>query len=77
MSTEDLNKENFDYCILGSNLTENILGAALGIAGKKCLFLDQADRYGSSLSSYNLEQYLRFGKVSVAHWTFSIGKDRY
>ena len=25
--SKDLNKENFDYIILGSGLTENILGA--------------------------------------------------
>ena len=27
MDPNDLNKENFDYIVLGSGLTENILGA--------------------------------------------------
>jgi len=43
---------------LGTNLTENLLGASLGIQKEKCLFLDKNDRYGGTLSNYNLENYL-------------------
>eukprot|EP00347_Sterkiella_histriomuscorum_P015294 403357571 len=56
----DLNREKFDYIVFGSGLTENILGAALSIAGHKCLFLDQADRYGGSILNFNLEHYLNY-----------------
>lgn len=56
----DLNTDDLSYAVLGSNLTESIIGAGLAIAGEKCLFLDQADRYGGYLSSFNLEQYWRY-----------------
>ena len=36
----DLNDDKISYVILGSNLTENIIGAGLAIAGEKCIFLD-------------------------------------
>ena len=30
-SEHDMNDDNYDYIVLGTNLSENILGAALGI----------------------------------------------
>ncbi|CDW88529.1 UNKNOWN [Stylonychia lemnae] len=56
----DLNREKFDYVVFGSGLTENILGAALAISGQKCLFLDQADRYGGNILNFNLEHYFNY-----------------
>ena len=32
----------------------------LVIAGEKCVFLDQSDRYGGYLSSFNLEHYFKY-----------------
>ena len=58
----DINDDQISYVILGSNLTENIIGAGLAIAGEKCIFLDQADRYGGYLSSFNLEHYWKYAE---------------
>ena len=51
----DLNDENFDYVILGTGLTESVIGASLALHGKKCLFLDKADKYGGTITNFNLE----------------------
>ena len=59
-NTHDLNEDGFDYIILGSNLTENILGAALSIAGSKCLYIDKNNRYGGHLSNFNLEHLFKY-----------------
>jgi RAB protein geranylgeranyltransferase component A len=59
-NTHDLNEDNVDYVILGSNLTENILSAALSIQGSKCLFLDKANRYGGHMSNFNLEHLFKY-----------------
>ena len=56
----DLNKEEFSYVIFGTGLTESIIGASLAMHGKKCLFLDRAERYGGTIGNFNLEQYLKF-----------------
>lgn len=58
----DLNDENFDYIILGTGLTESVIGASLALHGKKCLFLDKADKYGGTITNFNLEQYLKYSK---------------
>ena len=36
----DMNDDNYDYVVLGTNLSENILAAGLAIQGQKCLLLD-------------------------------------
>ena len=59
-SKHDLNSDGLSYVVLGSNLTESIIGAGLAIAGEKCLFLDQADRYGGYLSSLNMEHLWKY-----------------
>ena len=51
----DLNSEGFDYVILGTGLTESVIGASLALHGKKCLFLDKADKYGGTITNFNLE----------------------
>jgi len=51
----DLNEEGFSYVIFGTGLTESILGASLAMHGKKCLFLDRAERYGGTIGNFNLE----------------------
>ena len=72
----DINKEGVEYIILGTNLTETIVGAqvfvsciiinllllfrASGIAGHKVLHLDNQDRYGGPLSNFNLAQFRDF-----------------
>ena len=50
----DLNDEKFSYVILGTGLTESIIGAALALHGKKCLYLDRADKYGGTICNFNL-----------------------
>jgi len=35
-----MNEDGFDYVVMGTNLSENILAAGLAIQGEKCLFLD-------------------------------------
>jgi RAB protein geranylgeranyltransferase component A len=59
-NTHDLNKDDFDYIILGTNLTENILGAGLSCSGSKCLFIDKSSRYGGHLSNFNLEHLFKY-----------------
>lgn len=56
----DLNNENADFVILGTNLTETLLGTGLSICGKKVLQIDLGDRYGGVLSNYNLKQFSDF-----------------
>ena len=51
----DLNDEKFSYIILGTGLTESIVGASLALHGHKCLFIDQADKYGGTICNFNLE----------------------
>jgi RAB protein geranylgeranyltransferase component A len=58
----DLNEDGFDYIILGSNLTENILGAGLSIQGSKCLYIDKNNRYGGHLSNFNMEHLCKYIK---------------
>jgi len=36
----DLNDEKFSFVILGTGLSESIIGASLALHGHKCLFLD-------------------------------------
>lgn len=57
---KDLNDDNQAYIVMGSNLTESILGAGLALAGEKCVFIDSSDRYGGILSSFNLERYFKY-----------------
>jgi len=64
-SKHELNEDNYDYVILGTNLTENILGAGLAVNGEKCLFIDNADRYGGHLSNFNLEHYFQYSKSVI------------
>ena len=54
VSEHDMNLDNYDYICLGTNLSENIIGAGLAIAKYKCLFLEHADRYGGHLANFNL-----------------------
>ena len=61
-SEHDMNDDNYDYIVLGTNLSENIMGAALGIQQEKCLFLDFASRYGGHLSNFNLKDYFEYSK---------------
>jgi hypothetical protein len=51
----DLNDEGVSYIILGTGLTESIVGASLALHGKKCLYLDQSDKYGGTISNFSLE----------------------
>jgi RAB protein geranylgeranyltransferase component A len=51
----DLNEEKLSYVIFGTGLIESIIGASLAIHGKKCLYLDKCDKYGSTISNFNLE----------------------
>ena len=60
-----MNDDNFDYIVLGTNLSENIMGAALGIQQEKCLFLDFASRYGGHLSNFNLKDYFEYSKLET------------
>ena len=50
-----MNDEKFEYVILGTGLTESVVGASLALHGKKCLFLDRADKYGGTVTNFNLE----------------------
>jgi RAB protein geranylgeranyltransferase component A len=54
ISDHDMNDDGYDYIVLGTNLSENIVGAGLAISKHKCLFLDQADRYGGHLSNFSM-----------------------
>ena len=56
----DLNDEKFSYIIIGTGLTESIIGASLALHGHKCLYLDRADKYGGTICNFNLEQYLKY-----------------
>ena len=58
----DLNDEKFEYIIIGTGFTESIIGAALAMRGQRCLFLDQADKYGGTICNFNFEQYIAFSK---------------
>ena len=51
----DLNDEKFGWIVLGTGLTESIIGASLAMHGQKCLFLDRSDKYGGTISNFNLE----------------------
>lgn len=66
MTQRDLNLEGFAYVVLGSNLTECIIGAGLAIAGDKCCHLDQSDRYGGHLTSFNLEHFFKYVDNKIA-----------
>jgi RAB protein geranylgeranyltransferase component A len=59
-NTHDLNTDEFDYIILGTNLTENVLGAGLACSGSKCLYIDKSSRYGGNLSNFNLEHLFKY-----------------
>lgn len=56
----DLNEENIDFVILGTNLTETLLGTGLSIAGKKVMHIDLTDRYGGVLANFNLKNFANF-----------------
>ena len=58
----DLNDEKFDFIVLGTGLTESIVGASLALREKKCLFLEISDKYGGTICNFNFEKYLEFGK---------------
>lgn len=51
----DLNEESFSFVIFGTGLTESIIGASLAMHGKKCLFLDKADKYGGTICNFSLD----------------------
>jgi len=55
-----LNEENIDFVILGTNLTETLLGTGLSIAGKKVMHIDLTDRYGGVLSNFNLKNFINY-----------------
>lgn len=44
MAKIDLNDENIDFVVLGTNLTESLVGTGLSIAGKKVVHVDLTDR---------------------------------
>ena len=56
----DMNEDNFDYVVLGTNLSENILAAGLAIQGYKCLLLDKNSRYGGHLSNFSLIHFFEY-----------------
>ena len=56
----DMNDDKFDYVVLGTNLSENILAAGLAIQGSKCLLLDKNNRYGGHLSNFSLMHYFEY-----------------
>jgi len=56
----DLNEENIDFVVLGTNLTESLLGTALSIAKQKVLQVDLTNRYGGVLSNFNLKNFVKF-----------------
>ena len=55
-----MNDDKFDYVVLGTNLSENILAAGLAIQGNKCLLLDKNSRYGGHLSNFSLIHYFEY-----------------
>ena len=54
----DLNDENFQYIVLGTGLTDSIIGASLALHAKRTLFLDCSSCYGGTICNFNLEQYI-------------------
>lgn len=62
-----MNDDNFDYVVLGTNLSENILAAGLAIQGEKCLLLDKASRYGGHLSNFNLMHYFDYVDAKLSN----------
>ena len=66
MKNMDLNNEGLDYVILGTSLTETILGTGLSISGKKVLHIDLTDRYGGVLANFNLRHFVKF----VNEWEY-------
>lgn len=51
----DLNDEGFEFIVFGTGLSESIIGASLALHGKKCLFFDIADKYGGTVTNFNLD----------------------
>jgi len=51
----DLNDEGFEFIVFGTGLSESIIGASLALHGKKCLFFDIADKYGGTITNFNLD----------------------
>ena len=76
-SDHDMNDDKYDYVILGTNLSENILAAGLAIQGEKCLLLDQANRYGGHLSNFNLTHYFEYIDAKLAAKRSEQVKDGY
>jgi RAB protein geranylgeranyltransferase component A len=52
----------FDFIILGTGLTETLVGAALSRVGKKVCFLDHNDYYGSEIGTLDLREYAALDK---------------
>lgn len=61
----DLNEENFQCIILGTGLTDSIVGASLALHGKRTLFLDCSNCYGGTICNYNLEQYINYVQTQL------------
>ena len=51
----DLNDEAFDFIVFGTGLSESIIGSSLALHGKKCLYFDIADKYGATITNFNLD----------------------
>ncbi|CAI2387607.1 unnamed protein product [Moneuplotes crassus] len=60
MKKMDLNNEGLDFVILGTGLTETLLGTDLSLGGKKVLHVDLGSCYGGALSNYNLKNFVTF-----------------
>jgi len=56
----NLDKEEIDYIVLGTGLSESAIGTALAINGDKVCHIDLLDWYGSTLSNFNLSQFVEF-----------------
>ena len=67
-----MNDEKFDFVILGTGLTESIVGASLALREKKCLFLEISDKYGGTICNFNFEKYLEFGKSINAPFFYEL-----
>ena len=56
----DLNEEGFEFIVLGTGLTDSIVGGSLAMLNKKSLYLDIGDKYGGTTGNFNLESFLNF-----------------
>lgn len=73
-----LDNNEFDYCIMGTGLTESLFSANLAKVGqKKLLVIDQDDTYSSGLRTLNFKEFhtyqsrLKPGSTSINKCTTS------